>query len=57
MINITQKTLPDGTIAIKIGRVTAKLRTSGEVEAFMTGVKIAHLALAKAIEPILAVKP
>jgi hypothetical protein len=56
VISVTRRSLNDGTILIKIGRSQTHLKTSGEAEAFMAGVKIAHAALANKIGPLLAIK-
>jgi hypothetical protein len=56
VITVTTCHRRDGSIAIKIGRKTTVLRTGAEAQAFMAGVKIAHLALAAQIGPLLSVK-
>jgi predicted alpha/beta-hydrolase family hydrolase len=46
----------DGAHVIKIGMTTTVLKTSGEADAFLAGVKVAHLQLAAQITPLLNVR-
>ncbi len=56
MIRVEKRDRSDGSIAIKIGRTTTELRTAKEADAFIAGVKIAHLNLAREIMPLLEIK-
>lgn len=57
MINVRQWTNDNGSISIKLGRSKAVvLQTAGEADAFLAGVKLAHIELTNKIAPILKLK-
>jgi len=56
MMSLNHRVRKDGTIAIKVGRTTTVLKTASEADAFMAGVKTAHIQLANEILPILKIK-
>jgi uncharacterized cupin superfamily protein len=56
VISVKHTVRKDGSHTIKIGRAAYVLRTRGEADAFLAGVKIAHVNLTAKILPILQVK-
>lgn len=56
MISLALKHHGDGSLTVKIGRKSTHLRTNGEAQAFMAGVKAAHIEIAARIAPLLEIK-
>jgi hypothetical protein len=55
-MQVKQTAHGDGSFTIRIGRTATTLKTIGEADAFLTGVAVAKVALAKAIAPLIAVE-
>ncbi len=56
MLKIRKEIRPNGTVALRIGGGRAiVLKTDAEAQAFLAGVKVAHIQLYNTIFPIISV--